>query len=213
MLTSIEKNSRILAVFAVVCTAIVSTVHLLTADKIEQQAKQELLTTLGSIIEPSRHNNVIYQDCLLVTTPELGGEQLPVYLAKKDDKLVAAALTAIAPDGYNGNIFLLVAVNTDGSISGVRTLKHQETPGLGDKIEKRRHNWIDSFIGKKVTDEDDTRWAVKKDGGMFDQFTGATITPRAVVKAVTKTVRYFEKNQDKLVEQVSQNQNSCAKKA
>ena len=88
----------------------------------------------------------------------------------------------MAPDGYNGNIELLIAINVDGSVSGVRTLLHKETPGLGDKIELRKGPWIKTFSGKKVLDDNDNRWAVVKDGGMFDQFTGATITPRAVVK-------------------------------
>jgi len=108
-------------------------------------------------------------------------------------------MASIAPQGYNGNIDFIMAINNDGSVSGIRVLKHQETPGLGDKIEIRKSDWITSFTGKKIRSEDDSRWAVTKDNGMFDQFTGATITPRAVVNGVKSTLKYFTKNRDSLL--------------
>jgi H+/Na+-translocating ferredoxin:NAD+ oxidoreductase subunit G len=201
---SIQKNSQVLAVFAIVCTAIVGIVNETTKARIEHQEQQYLLKTLHSIIAPERLNNDIYQDCLTIRDAELG-TLIPqtVYLAKFDNQPVAAAITTIAPDGYNGNIELIVALNIDGSISGVRALKHQETPGLGDKIEIRKSTWITSFTGKKVAHENDSQWQVAKDGGMFDQFTGATITPRAVVNAVKKTALYFSKHQQELFTQTS----------
>jgi len=201
---SITKNSRILAAFAIVCTAIVGIINETTKARIESQEQQQLLNILHSIIAPERLNNEMYQDCLTITDTELG-TLIPqtVYLAKYNDKPVAAAITNIAPDGYNGNIELIVAINYDGTISGVRALKHQETPGLGDKIELRKSNWVTNFIGKKIESETDSQWKVRKDGGMFDQFTGATITPRAVVKSVKKTALYFAKNKQKLFTQTS----------
>ncbi|WP_448248077.1 electron transport complex subunit RsxG [Thalassotalea agariperforans] len=195
MKVAITNNAKLLAIFAIVCTLIVAVVNELTKEKINQQAEQYLLTTLHSIIEPERLNNDMYHDCLMVSDPLLGNKtQQTIYLARLNETPVAAAITATAPDGYNGNIELLVAINADGSISGVRTLQHNETPGLGDKVELRKSSWITSFSGNVLDGENDSRWAVKKDGGMFDQFTGATITPRAVVKAVRKAVIYFEKN-------------------
>ncbi|MFT5755881.1 MAG: electron transport complex protein RnfG [Alteromonadaceae bacterium] len=204
MRKAIEKNAKVLTVFAVVCTLIVGIVNLLTKDRIELQEQQQLLNTLSNIIAPSRHNNDIYQDCLMLQSPQLANnEQQKAYLAKWNDTPIAMAITTTAPDGYNGNIDLLVAINVDGSISGVRVLKHNETPGLGDKIELRKSDWINSFAAKVMMSDSDNRWHVVKDGGMFDQFTGATITPRAIVKAVKEAVIYFNENQQSLFTKTS----------
>ena len=204
MRIAIQKNSKILALFAIACTAVVGLVNELTKDRIERQQQQHLLNILHSIIEPNRHNNDLTEDCRLITDPLLGSSQpQKVYLARLNEQPVAAAITTMAPDGYNGNIELIVAINTDGSISGVRQLKHNETPGLGDKIEIRKSNWITGFNDKKLSSDTDSRWAVTKDNGMFDQFTGATITPRAVVKAVKQTTIYFNKHQQSLFDQAT----------
>ncbi|MFT7006238.1 MAG: electron transport complex protein RnfG [Colwellia sp.] len=200
----IQKNSQILAIFAIVCTAIVGLVNELTKDEIKAQEQLQLLNTLHSIIEPSRYNNDITQDCVSLSSALLGNSTndkkiQTAYIARQDNQAIAIAMTSTAPDGYNGNIELIIAVNMDGSVSGVRVLKHQETPGLGDKVELRKSNWINTFTGKKLLSEKDTRWAVTKDNGIFDQFTGATITPRAVVKAVRKTLLYFKDNKSSLL--------------
>jgi len=201
---AMSKNAQLLALFAVACTAIVGVVHLLTKDQIALQQQQKLLRNLNSIIIDSSYNNVIYQDCLVLPSTALGtATAQKVYRARYNNTPVSAAITTIAPDGYSGNIELLIAINIDGTVSGVRALKHLETPGLGDKIEIRKSDWIKSFTGKKLANENDSRWNVKKDGGMFDQFTGATITPRAVVKAVRNTVNYFNTHQNELFESPS----------
>lgn len=197
---AVSKNTKILALFAIGCTAIVGLVSELTKDKIKEQQQQQLLNTLHNIIEPSRYDNNIANDCIMMSAPELGSDKVQTaYLARKSGEVVAVALTSTAPRGYNGNIDFIMAINNDGSVSGVRVLKHQETPGLGDKVEIRKSNWITSFTGKKIRSEDDTRWAVTKDNGMFDQFTGATITPRAVVNGVKSTLNYFTKNKGSLL--------------
>ena len=103
---------------------------------------------------------------------------------------------AIAPDGYGGDIHVLVAVKSDGSLAGVRVLAHKETPGLGDLIDEDKSKWIFSFNGLSLGNPPEKQWKVKRDGGSFDQFTGATITPRAVVKAVKKVLVYFKANQE-----------------
>ena len=138
-----------------------------------------------------------------------------VHLLTKDEiefqqqqKLLRNLNSIIADNSYNNVIYqdcliLPSAINIDGTVSGVRALKHQETPGLGDKIEIRKSEWIKRFSGKKLANQNDSRWQVKKDGGMFDQFTGATITPRAVVKAVRHTVNYFNSHKDELFESAS----------
>jgi electron transport complex protein RnfG len=206
--TAVSRNSKILALFAIVCTAIVGLVHSLTKDQIVFQQQQDLLRNLNSIIAEDSYNNVIYQDCLILPRAELStANSQKVYRARNNETSIAAAITTVAPDGYNGNIALLIAININGSVSGVRTLKHQETPGLGDKIEIRKSDWIKSFNTEKLASKNDSRWLVKKDGGMFDQFTGATITPRAVVKAVRNTVTYFNEHKDEIFESASNCQN------
>jgi electron transport complex protein RnfG len=196
---AISNNSKTLAMFAIACTAIVGLVNELTKERIYIQQQKQLLTTLNEVISAERYDNELTLDCVKITDDLLGkGIIQTAYLARSHNAPVATAITATAPDGYNGKISLLVAINIDGSISGVRTLKHQETPGLGDKIETRKTDWITSFAGKKLVSETDSRWAVAKDGGMFDQFTGATITPRAVVKAVKKATLYFNQHQEML---------------
>jgi electron transport complex protein RnfG len=197
LVPAINKNAKILMLFAVACTAAVSLVHLLTKDRIELQAQQQLIRQLNETIDENRHDNEMFRDCIIAPQGDKENSSLDViYRARMDNAPIAAAIKTVAPDGYNGNIELLIAINNDGSVSGVRTLLHKETPGLGDKVELRKSDWITKFSGKKVHDENDSRWAVIKDGGMFDQFTGATITPRAVVKTVRKTVDYFKANKD-----------------
>ena len=199
MKIAIEKNARILAAFAIACTLVVGITFELTKDRIAQQEQKELLSTLHAIVPDDIHDNDMSQRCVLVTDELLGGlEQQTVYLATQNEQPVAAAITAIAPNGYSGKIYLIAAFNIDGAVSGVRVLKHNETPGLGDKIEERKSDWVYSFNGKTLEDINSSRWAVAKDGGMFDQFTGATITPRAIVKAVGDVSSFFEQNKDAL---------------
>jgi electron transport complex protein RnfG len=200
MITQMRRNGLILAAFALAATGLVMATQWLTADRIASQQRQELLTTLNALIPPQQHDNDVYADCTLVEAPEsLGLEQpQPVYRARQDGEPVALALRTTAPDGYSGNIHMLVAVNRDHSVAGVRILQHRETPGLGDKIEVRRSDWVLQFEGEHVNGADDPRWEVERDGGMFDQFTGATITPRAVVNAVQRTVLFAEQNHDQL---------------
>jgi electron transport complex protein RnfG len=144
-------------------------------------------------------DNDMVTDLIRVREPALlGGAETTVYRGRKDGQPVALVLTPVAPDGYSGPIRLLVAVHRDGSLGGVRVLSHKETPGLGDRIEEEKSDWILGFSGRSLQDPAPSEWKVKKDGGAFDQFTGATITPRAIVKAVRKTLEYVEKQGDRL---------------
>ncbi len=194
MRKAIEKNAQLLALFAISCTAVVGIVNIFTKDIIVEQEQEQLLATLNELIDSSTYNNSIANECVVVTDALLGATAQKAYLAKKDGQPVSAAISTTAPDGYSGNIDILVAIDINGVVNGVRTLKHKETPGLGDKVELRKSDWTLSFNGKRIIGENDSRWAVAKDGGMFDQFTGATITPRAVVNAVKRTITYFNKN-------------------
>ncbi len=190
----------ILGAFAIVGTGLVAVTNSSTADRIADAKRQALVETLHSLIPADRHDNDLYTDTLDVTAPEFLGSKKPVkvYLARKTGLPVAALFTTIAPDGYSGEIKLLVAVNADGSIAGVRTLAHRETPGLGDFIEASKSDWITGFTGKSLFNPVEKNWRVRKDGGAFDHATGATITPRAVVKAVYNTLTYFRQHQSEL---------------
>jgi electron transport complex protein RnfG len=128
----------------------------------------------------------------------LGGDETTVYRGRKLQQPVAVVLNTIVPNGYSGPIKLLVAVYYDGTLGGVRVISHKETPGLGDKVEETRSDWIYSFNGKSLHNPPLEKWGVKRDGGIFDQFTGATVTPRAIVKAVKKTLLYVRDHKDAL---------------
>ncbi|MEZ9438167.1 electron transport complex subunit RsxG [Vibrio atlanticus] len=202
MLNAIKKNGLVLAIFACASTGLVAVTHYLTKDQIKQQEQAQLLSVLNQVIPHDLHDNELFSSCTLVQTEELGTEQaMPVYIAKINGEPSAIAIEAIAPDGYNGAIKVIVGMKIDGTILGTRVLSHQETPGLGDKIDLRVSDWILSFAGKQVTDSNLDRWKVRKDGGDFDQFTGATITPRAVVKSVKQAVQYVNQNNQALLAQ------------
>ncbi|GIU48624.1 electron transport complex subunit RsxG [Shewanella algidipiscicola] len=201
MKRSIVKNGSLLGLFALLCTALVAMVNLFTADRIKQQQDLELMRTLHQIIPDEIHDNALIEHCILIHDAAALGvdEPLPAYIASQQGTPVAIAIETVAPDGYNGQIKLIVAIDVQGKVLGVRTLAHNETPGLGDKIELRKSDWVYQFNQQQLSDDNDKLWAVKKDGGQFDQFTGATITPRAYVGSVKRTLQYFNANQAQLL--------------
>lgn len=202
MLTAIKKNGLTLAIFACASTGLVAVTQYLTKDAIQQQEEAQLLSVLNQVIPPALHDNELYRSCTLVNDPALGTNQsMPAYIATLNGEPSAIAIETIAPNGYNGAIKLIVGIKADGSITGTRVLSHQETPGLGDKVDLRVSDWILGFTGKKLTEQNESDWKVRKDGGQFDQFTGATITPRAVVGSVKDTVSYVNKNSHTLYNQ------------
>lgn len=186
MILPISKNASLLALVALVCVAILALVNQLAQPKIAEQQLANKLAILNDVLPQNSASASLLADCILVTNAGLLGRPTPqaVYRLRDGAHISAFVIETTAPDGYSGNIDLMVAVTPDGTILGSRVLNHQETPGLGDKIERRRSAWIDSFSGQQVSGDNSRAWAVKKDGGQFDQFTGATITPRAVVAAV-----------------------------
>lgn len=196
----IQKNilttGWLLALCALIGTSLMVIVNGHSKPYIAENERQVLLRSLNGVISSDTYTNDILNDVLTVQDQQLLGSKKPtlVYRARKDTKPIAAALTVIAPNGYNGNIYLLVGIDFSGQVTGVRVVKHRETPGLGDAIESKRSNWIKSFRNKSLTHPGEVGWKVKRDGGEFDQFTGATITPRAVVGAVHKALIYFNKN-------------------
>ncbi|CAM3337140.1 Electron transport complex protein rnfG [Xenorhabdus nematophila ATCC 19061] len=193
MLETMRRHGITLAIFAACTTGLTAIVYSLTKDRIAEQAVIQHKTLLDQVVPPALYDNQMQDECYLVTDKALGNKQTHrLYLARKNGIPAAAALESTAPDGYSGAIQLLVGANFSGKVLGVRVTEHHETPGLGDKIDTRISDWIYAFSGKKVMSKNDPNWAVKKDGGEFDQFTGATITPRAVVNAVKRTALYLE---------------------
>ena len=248
MKESLAKNGLMLGAFAVVTTALIALTFFGTQNKIEQQKQQKLLSVLNEVVPSEFHDNALYANCTEVDAPELGMRKAhKVYRATLNGQPSALVLEATAPDGYSGDIDIVVGVKVDTHIGidkqqsmqnesrsserenlntsalpltdmakldesspemdtpeikttnmrvlGVRVIEHKETPGLGDKIELAVSDWITSFRGKSFSPDNLAPWQVKKDGGEFDQFTGATITPRAVVTAVREALVYAQANQ------------------
>lgn len=202
MMNSISRNGLMLALFALVCTGLVATTFVLTAEDIKQAELANKFKVLNQVIPDELHDNNLAEHCIWAQDDHLLGGSKPqqAYIATLNQQATAIAIETTAPNGYTGNIDIIVGINRQGEVLGVRVLQHKETPGLGDKIERRKSDWVDSFIGKTVAGRKDPNWAVRKDGGQFDQFTGATITPRAVVSAVKNAVLFYQANGDMLLD-------------
>ncbi|MEN9849729.1 MAG: hypothetical protein RL368_2469 [Pseudomonadota bacterium] len=196
-LTLWRTTSR-LTLFALVGAILIVGSYHSTRQQIVHNEKMTLLQTLNGLIPPSSYDNDLVNDSIEMENRAFLGSSKPmtIYRARKQKQAVAAIINSIAPDAYSGNIYLVVAVNYDGTLAGVRVLSHQETPGLGDYVEERRSKWILGFNQRSLNNPEEAGWKVKRDGGVFDQFTGATITPRAVVKAVYKTLLFYQQYRD-----------------
>lgn len=189
----------ILAGFAVIGTGLVAFTHAMTAERIAENERQALLANLTALVPATQYDNAVTEDVLYLADAAFGtAEPIPVYRAYRAGQPVALFATPVAPDGYSGDIRLLIGIYADGTLAGVRVLAHKETPGLGDAIEAARSDWILQFAGKSLGNPEPAQWAVKKDGGHFDQFTGATITPRAVVNATRRFLEYFATHREQL---------------
>jgi electron transport complex protein RnfG len=199
-LHQITITAAVLLLFAVIGTLLVALTFEGTREQIAANEREALLRKLNVLVPPERYDNAIFEDTKQVSNDHLLGsaEPVTVYRARRNGEPVAVVMAPVAPDGYSGSIRLLVGINLDGSLSGVRTLAHRETPGLGDKIEVERSDWILGFDGKSLGNPPLEAWQVRRDGGAFDQFTGATITPRAMVKAVRNSLIYYRDNREAL---------------
>ncbi len=197
---TVVRVGIMMAVFAISATALVALTEENTREQIADNEREALLEAIKVLVPADKFDNQILQDTLMLpATTAIGTtETTTVYRARKNGEPVAAVFTVVAPDGYSGSIRMLVGIYYDGTLAGVRVINHKETPGLGDKIEAKRHDWILQFAGLSLENPDKNQWKVKKDGGQFDQFTGATITPRAIVHALRAALEYFEGNRDKL---------------
>ena len=201
MFKAIGRNGMLLGIFALITTLVIAGTWLNTRDRIAAQQRAAEERALLEIVPLDRHDNAMLDDTLPVSNSELLNlnQEENIHIARMGGEFVAAIIPVIAPDGYSGEIRLIVGINADGSVAGTRVIAHRETPGLGDKVELRKSDWILSFDGHSLTNPKPEQWTVLKDGGVFDQFTGATITPRAVTNAVYRALLFFEKNRQQLV--------------
>ncbi len=193
----------LLTIFAIAGAALVGLTYSSTKEDIRHNEQLTLLRKLNTIIPAKKYDNNLLEDTITVPADTLLGttEAVKVYRARKQHKDVAVVLPVTAPNGYNGPIDMLVGIYNDGKIAGVRVVEQRETPGLGDAVDRRHSSWVEGFNGKSLQQPDAKHWKVKRDGGVFDQFTGATISPRAVVKAVHFALLYFRKHHDELFTQ------------
>ena len=196
MRQAISRNAAVLTTFALGFALILGVTEWLTREPIATARRAAEARAYEQILPHTRYDNVLLDDVITLADRKLLGLRAPrnALVARMGGRVEAVILPFSAADGYGGAIDMIAAVNADGTIAGVRTVAHHETPGLGDRIERRKSDWIESFRGRSLADPPPARWTVRKDGGDFDQFTGATITPRAVTAAVRRALQYFEAN-------------------
>lgn len=194
------KSSATLGLIALLAVILLAGTWELTADRIAEQRQLAVLASLNRILPIDSYDNQILDDYIEINAPGFFKHQKPVkiYRARKQGNPASLVLQFTTADGYNGDIELLVNIDINGIIVGVEVTKHRETPGLGDDIDSRRSDWINGFTGHSITNPSAKNWTVKRNGGYFDQFTGATISPRAVVKAVSRALEYERVNRQKL---------------
>lgn len=198
---SILIAAGLLCGFGILGAALVGIAYEGTFARIEQNEREALLQQLAALLPAGSFDNDPLLDVLDIHAPQaLGAEHTQVYRARRNGEVVAMVFSPVEASGYSGNIRLIIGVQADGKVSGVRVLAHKETPGLGDKIEIERSNWVHGFDGRSLGDPAADQWGVKRDGGIYDQFTGATITPRSIVAAVKATLGYFQTEREQLLQ-------------
>lgn len=199
------RTAATLFVFVAIFTGLLSGAYLWTKPAIEASATEEKMKLVDEVLPRTEYDNALLEDTIVLpATPELGlKDPTTLFRARKGGQPAALVFEAVAPDGYAGKIRLIIAIRANGEVGGVRVTQHKETPGLGDYVEIKKDKnkarpWITQFNSMslaKVTDKD---WKLKKDGGQIDYHAGATVTPRAVSKAVLKAVQWVEANRDRL---------------
>ncbi|NOX68764.1 MAG: electron transport complex subunit RsxG [Gammaproteobacteria bacterium] len=206
---NVWAGGLILAVLAAICTALVAFTYRITAPRIAANEQAYLEQSLAPLLEGIPYTNSLSESTLVIPPPhELPGKgPAIVYRVYADDKPVAALFVVTAEDGFSGPIKLLIGIDTSMSITSVRILEHRETPGLGDLIESSKSDWLTQLDNTSLEAPPRDSWSIKRDGGVFDQLTGASITPRAIIKAVKRTLLYFEENRDSVFETEPPSQN------
>ena len=196
----IWQSGVTLAVIAAICTALVAGTWQLTAERIEQNKKEFLERSLTPALAGLFFDSSVTESIISIPPPHdlPGTEAAIIYRVYAGEEPVAALFVVSARDGYAGPIRLLVGISMDGTITGIRVLEHRETPGLGDRIDITKSDWVLQFDGHSLRDPEPAQWAIKTDGGKFDQLTGASVTPRSIVKAIKQTLTYFDANRDSI---------------
>ncbi len=200
LMSSIGEGAVSLGIFAVLAAAAISLTYIAGSDSIAANKAASKARALAAVMPANLYDqNLLSAPIELVDYAQLNLKPKALaYGAVKEGTTQAIILPVIAKDGYSGDISLLLGIDKHGVIQGLRTIEHKETPGLGDKVEHKKSDWVDSFIGKSLTNTPSSDWAVTKDGGVFDAFTGATITPRAVINAVHQGMLYHQRQQSAL---------------
>lgn len=195
------RTAVILLLVAVVGTGILAYTHQYTEPTIARSRQAETLALLNQVLPPALYDNDLLASQRKLPASRTLGTRQPsaLWIARRGEDVTAVALEAVAADGYSGDIRLLVGIAADGTLTGVRVTAHRETPGLGDYIERVKSPWIEQFVGRSALDPGPRGWNVAKDGGVFDARAGATITPRAVVKAVKGALDYFARHRAAIV--------------
>lgn len=187
------RTGMILFAFTIVATTLLVFTFNLTQPTIERSQQAEKLSLLSQVLPSRLYDNDLIASQKIIPPDEHLGSHHPtaMWIARRSSTVTAVVLEAIAPDGYGGDIQLVIGIDVNGGITGVRVTSHHETPGLGDYIDHKKSEWIEQLVGKSLTAPETKFWKVTKDGGKFDARAGATITPRAVVKAVKNALDYF----------------------
>lgn len=200
LIKPISRNGFLLGLFAIVTTGLVVLTFTVSEERIIEQQRRVKEKALFELIPEQAMDNILLEDTLPIDSRDLlaDGSSDLAYIARKNDEVIGVILPVVSTEGYSGKIGLIVGINKEGSLAGVRILSHRETPGLGDKVDLNKSDWLLGFDGKSLQQPTLDKWNVKKDGGEFDQLTGATITPRAIVKAVQKALIYFSEHKELL---------------
>ncbi len=194
------KSAAVIVCAALLAIVAIGLIRSLTAARIEHNEQAWLEAQIDALVPAAAHDNDLLADRIALTAPESLGTDNPVniYRARRNGLPVAVVINCVAPDGYGGPIELLVAITYDGEVSGVRILAHHETPGIGNAFELPGSHWLDSFKGRSLHKPETAGWNVRKDGGDFEQFTSATITPRAIIKAVQRTLDFYQHHREQV---------------
>ncbi len=192
--STVLKSGITLAMIAAICTSLVALTYHLTADRIAANDKALLEQSLHPALSDIFYDSGVSESLLVLSPPHAlpGSEEALIYRVYAKEEPVAALFVVTARDGFSGPIRILVGVDIEGIVTGIRILRHRETPGLGDKIVASRSDWVHQFTGRSLGDPMLTDWAIRRDGGEFDQLTGASVTPRAVIKAMRDSLVYFD---------------------
>ncbi len=187
-------------IFALLASTALSIFYFITKSPIDESDAKAKRLFLNQVIPANLYDNNLVKDTISVEPdPLLGNKKnIDIYRAKKNNQVIAVIIEAIAPDGYSGEIKTLVGIDQEDKVLGVRVITHRETPGLGDYIEIDKSQWIKNFDLTSLAKMNAKQWAVKKDGGDFDYVSGATITPRAVIKSTYKSLLYTKENKKRL---------------